>query len=43
VVFNGFYVHFWYAGTFYSWSKQQCISYDDDTDGSAVWQCAFYC
>jgi hypothetical protein len=43
VVFNGFYVHFWYAGTFYSWSKQQCISYDDDGTGNAIWQCAFNC
>jgi hypothetical protein len=43
VVFNGFYVHFWYAGTFYSWSKQECISYDDTEAGNAVWQCAFSC
>ena len=44
VVANFFYVHFWYAGSFYSWSRNQCITYDADVFPSTqIWQCAFDC
>jgi hypothetical protein len=44
VVANFFYVHFWYAGNFYGWSRHQCITYDADVfPPTQVWQCAFNC